>query len=353
MDESLRDLVSRYTDGDLDDAESSRLEARSETDPDLAAEIETTRKLRAAVRAIADRMEPPAALDRVMEPLRQAPPVPVRQARPVFRWLGIAAALVLGVTVATEMARRNPTPTLSPASPQQNRPIAERDEIFKLAPLPTAVPNDNRPLGAADHLLEEEPALPAAPEPAPLEVMGPLDDAAPSTSNTESISSAGVRSADGDGDLELWQGKTSRPAPAKRETISRVDSSSEPGTEAEFKRQEIPTDGGRESTAEPSTVGKLSRGQAKGKPQGMVASVLLLIDDTVVWTGSSTNCQNGRWPVRIELEGKVVSAIAPVVDEGEDKEAVSCIPDAFIGSGLEGVGNGIHLGELLVGEPLK
>lgn len=353
MDDSLRDLVSRYTDGDLDDAEISRLEARSETDPELASEIETTRELRAAVRAIADRMEPPVALDRVMEPLRQAPPVPARLTRPVFRWLGIAAALVLGVTVATEMARRNPTPTLGPTSSQQNRPVAEREEIFKLAPLPTAVPNDNRPLGAADHLLEEEPALPAAPEPAPFEVIGPLSTAAPSTSTTDSISASDARSADEDGNLELRQRETARPAPAKRETVPRADSSTDPGAEAEFKRQEIPTDGYRESAAEPSAAGKLSQGQTKGRPHGMVVSVLLLIDDIVVWTGSSTNCQSGRWPVRIDVEGLAVSAIAPVVDKGEDNEAVSCISDAFIGSGLEGVGNGTHLGELLVGEPLK
>ncbi len=353
MDDSLRVLVSRYTDGDLDEAESSRLEAQAETDPGLASEIRTTRELRAAVRTIADRMEPPAALDRVMEPLRQGPPVPARQVRPVYRWLGIAAAVVLGVTVATEMARRNPTPTLSPTPSQKNRLIEERDEIFKLAPLPTAVPNDNRPLGAADHLLEEEPAHPAASEPAPLEVIGPLNAAAPSVSPAESTSAADLRSTDEAGGLELRQEETARPAPAKRGAVSRTGSSTALKTESESMRQVMPTDDDLESTVEPSAVGKLSPGRATGVPQSRAVSVVVLIDDVVVWMGSSASCQTGRSQVRIEVKGNAVSTLAPVIVEGVDKGAVPCIPDGLIGSHLEGVDNGIHRGELIVGKPQK
>jgi len=353
MNESLRELVSRYTDGDLHDAETSRLEARSEIDPEVAAEIDTTRELRAAVRTVADRMEPPAALDRVMEPLRQASPVPAQQARPVYRWLGIAAAVVLGVTVATEMARRNPTPTLSPPSPQQNRPVGEREEIFKLAPLPTAVPNDNRALGAVDHLLEEEPATPAAPEPAPLEVMGPLNTDARSTAAAESLSAEDTRSADDDGELESGLTEAAEPAPARTASGSRADGSMEPRTDAEFMRQGMPTDGHRKFKAGTSAAATLSQDQATGRSQRAVVSVLLLIDDVAVWTGSSASCQNGKWPVRIEVAGNVVSAIEPVNVGGKDKQTASCTPEAFIGSSLEGVGNGIHLGEFIVGEPAK
>jgi anti-sigma factor RsiW len=353
MDETLRELVSRYADGDLDDAESSRLEARAETDPEVAAEITTITDLRTAVGTIAGRMEPPAALDRVMEPLRQAPPVPAQRARPVYRWLGIAAAVVLGVTVATEMARRNPTPTLSPPSPQQNRPVGEREEIFKLAPLPTAVPNDNRPLGAVDQLLEEEPAIPAAPEPAPLEVMGPLNTAGPSTAAPESLAVEDTRSADDDGEVESRLMAAAEPAPAKSASVSRAEGSMEPGTEKEVMSQGMPTDGHRKSKTAPSALGTLSQDQATGRSQRPVVSVLLLIDDVAVWTGSSASCQNGRWPVRIEVEGNLVSAIEPVIVGGKDRQTTSCTPDAFIGSSLEGVGNGVHLGELIVGEPPK
>lgn len=353
MDDSLRELVSRYADGDLDDAESSRLEARAKTDPEVAAEINPIIELKAAVRAIADRMEPPAALDRVMEPLRQAPPVPAQRARPVYRWLGIAAAVVLGVTVATEMARRNPTPTLSPPSPQQNRPASEREEIFKLAPLPTAVPNDNRPLGAVDHLLDEEPAIPSAPDPAPLEVIGPLNTVAPSTAAAESLSAAKTGAADDDGEGEARLREAAKPAPAKKSAVSRADGSTRPENEAEIMGPGKPTDGHRKSKAGISTLGTLSQDQATGRSQRTVVSVLLLVDDVAVWTGSSANCQNGRWPVWITVEEGVVSAIAPVIVAGKDTRTDSCTPDAIIGSSLDGIGNGVHPGEMIVGESPK
>jgi len=352
MDESLREIISRYADGDLDYTESSRLELRAETDPEIAAEINTSRELRAAVRSVADRMEPPAALDRIMEPLRQAPPVPAQRARPVFRWLGIAAAVVLGVTVASEMAQRNPTPTLNGSSPQRNRPVAEREEIFKLAPLPTAVPNANRPLGAVDHLLEEEPAIPAAPEPAPLEVIGPLNTASPSTAGAESLS-ADMAAADQDGELDPPLMRTARQAPAKNAQDSRADESMELRTKAEFKGKETTTDGHRKSKSVDSVVGEPRQDQAAGGPQGVVVSVVVLIDDVAVWRGSSASCQNGRWPVRIEVEEGVVSTIAPYTAGGKNGAAVSCTPDAFIGSHLDGVGNGLHRGELIVEEPPK
>ncbi len=353
MDESLRELVSRHLDGDLDDAESSRLMARAETDSELAFEIETTSELRAAVRAVADRMEPPAALDRVLEPLRQAPPVPSPRARPVFRWLGIAAAVVLGVTVATEMARRNPTPTLSPTPSRQHRPVAERDEVFKLAPLPTAVENDNRPLGAADHLLEEEPALPAVSDPVPLEVIGPLDTAAPEADRAESTAPEDLRSADDAGEFALRQDEAARPAPAKRGAGSGVVGSVELKAESELTRQGIPTDADRPSAAELAVVGKDGQAKAAGEPPKMEVSVVLLIDDVVVWLGSSTSCQAGRWPVRIEVAENAVSAIAPVTAEDKEKQARSCIPDEVIGSPLDGVANGTHLGELIVSDAPK
>jgi len=348
MDEALRVLASRYTDGDLDKAESSRLEAQAETDPELASEISATRELRAAVRTIAERMEPPVALDRVMEPLRQGPPPPARQVRPVYRWLGIAAAVVLGVTVATEMARRHPGPTPSPTPSQNHRIIEERDEIFKLAPLPTAVPNDNRPLGAADHLLEEEPALPAASEPAPLEVIGPLNAAAPSMSPAESTSDADPRSKDEAGGLELRSEETARPAPGKKGAVSRTGGSMELKTEAESMRQQRPTDDHLQSRVEPSAVGQPSPGRAAGGPPSTETTIVVLIDDVVVWTGSSASCQIGRWEVQIEVAGDAVSTLAPVIAEGVDQGAVACIPEGLIGSRLEGVDNGIHRGELIV-----
>lgn len=353
MNESLRELVSRYVDGDLDDAESSRLETRAETDAEVAAEIDTTRDLKAALGSIADRMEPPAALDGVMEPLRLAPPAPAQRARPVFRWLGIAAAVVLGVTVATEMARRNPTPTLNGTAPQRNRPVGEREDIFKLAPLPTAVPGDSRPLGAIDHLLEEDPTSPSAPEPAPLEVMGPLNTPAPTTATTESISASDMESAEEDREFASGLTQTVRQGPAKIAPDSRADDSKRLATEPESKRQKMPIDDHQKSRAATSTVGTLRQNPATGGSARAVVSARLLVDGVAVWTGSSSSCKNGRWPVRIEVQGNVVSAITPVIVGGKNTDGDSCTPDAFIGSHLEGIGNGMHQGELIIGETPK
>ena len=69
MDETLRELVSRSLDGDLDDAESACLEESAKTDDELANEIDAARHLRGAVAALSARMEPPARLDKVMETL--------------------------------------------------------------------------------------------------------------------------------------------------------------------------------------------------------------------------------------------------------------------------------------------
>jgi hypothetical protein len=352
MDETLRELASRLADGDLDDTEASQLETRAETDPELAAEIDSTKELRSAVRAIANRMEPPAALDRVMEPLRQAPPVPAQRVRPVYRWLGIAAAMVLGVTVALEMARRNPSPTLTHPVPQRDLSVQKPDEIFKLAPLPTAVPHDNRPLGAADHLLEEEPALPPAPEPAPLEVMGPLNTEAPSMATGGLSLSPEDRSAVKNEELETQITAQRDQDQAMKERPRRTEKrSAENESEATFERNRAQPASDREAK-EGTSAGGLSQPSAAGKPKSAAVSVVLLIDEKVVWSGLSLSCPATRRSVRIEVRENLVFAVESVVG-ADDPVTNSCLPDGFIGSSLHGVGDGIFLAEFVVGDSPK
>lgn len=347
MDKTLQELVSRYVDGDLDDLEARRLEERAETDPELAAEIETTRELRGTIQALAGRMEPPAALDSVMEPLRQGSPVPAPRARPVFRWLGIAAAVVLGVTVAMEMARRNPSPTLSRPSPQRERPVAERDEIFKLAPLPTAVPDANRPLGAADHLLQEDPAPPAAPEPVPLEVIGPLETAAPTGVTTESVPAMDLRDSDHEEEIASPQ-RVARES-AKARDFSPAEGSGEVSAAPAPKKDRATVGGGRASRAGMSTTGKEIRSPAADRQKGAVVSAFLRLDETVVWEGFSSQCGNGAWTVEIEIRGGVVITVELLPAGGEDEAAVLCQPGSLVGTHLDGIADGVHVGELLIG----
>jgi hypothetical protein len=350
MNRALSELVSRYADGDLDDAESSRLETQAESDPELAAEIDATRRIRAAVQTLAGRMEPPAALDRVMEPLRQGPPVPTQRTRPVYRWLGIAAAVVLGVTVATEMVRRNPTPAPSRTPAQQERRVQASEKIFELAPLPTAVPDDHRPLGAADHLLEEEPALPPAPEPAALEVMGPLNTAARSDAAVEPFSSTDDRLSTADEGLASEFAVGARRSSAKNEPVSRVGSSIEASAAAPPKKDRLQLDGDLQSEAGLTGAGQPGREPAAGGALRAAVSVTLRIDGSAVWSGSSSACQVGRISVRIEVRGHVVSNLEPVVVEAQSTAGAVCEPDGLIGSSFEGVSDGTYLGELVIGE---
>jgi hypothetical protein len=351
MDRTLGELVSRYIDGDLDDAESSRLEARAETDPELAEEIDATRQIRQAVQKVASRMEPPAALDPVMEPLRQGPPASAQRVRPVYRWLGVAAAVVLGVTVAMEMGRRNPAPTLSRPLHQRDRSVREPDKIFELAPLPTAMPDDSRPLGAADHLLEEEPTLPEAPEPAPLDVVGPLTTAAPFNAPVEPIPSTQQRLSAREEGLEIESVESAQERPAKKLSRTPADGVDQIGSGAPTTRDQLPTESARKPPPWRVGVGKSRPAPAAtGGGESRLVSVVLQIDDHPVWSGSSSACRAGTWPVRIEVRGGVVSAMEPDAAAAKDKTAAPCTPEALIGSSLEGVGDGFYFGEFVVAE---
>lgn len=347
MDETLRELVSRYSDEDLDDEESARLEERARTDAELATEIRTERQLREAVAALAAGMEPPEALDRVMEPLRQSAPVPAQRVRPVYRWLGVAAAMILGVTVAMEMARRNPAPSLSRPSPQRERPSAEREEIFELAPLPTANPDENRPLGAVDRLLEEVPPQPIAPEPAPLEVMGPLPTDTFSEDAVEPSSSPGSRVAPEGKGLELKL-KESQDSPVTSESFAQTDASEEAASPAPLKKERSRADEDWESTTRMSDAGKLSRGAITGRRPAVALEVVVRIDGTEVWTGSSSACGVGTWAVRIEVLERTVVAAEPWVGGAENEVHEGCVPDNLIGAVLDDVRDGLYLAEIVV-----
>ncbi len=353
MDKTLRELVSRRLDGDLDEAEATRLDERARSDAELAAEIAAGRELRQAVAALADRMEPPETLDRVMDPLRRSAPVPARRVRPVYRWLGAAAVVVLGVTVAVDVARRNPEPTLSRPSPQRESPVREREEIFELAPLPTANPDESRPLGATDRLLEEEPVPPAAPEPAPLEVMGPLPTHESAVVADQAPRSSGDAPAP-DGEVVEKTVLPSRPAPVKK--TARAHSGALAGTastapqEARLLSQ---ADKDREGKSSTPDAGKAYRDKADGGRQVPMAPVVLYVDGLAVWSDSTGACAVGVWPVRIEVrDGEVVSwepVLGEIGDETGD-QGEGCQPETLVGSIVADVGDGVHLAEIVVGD---
>lgn len=345
MDETLHELVSRYLDGDLDDEESALLEGRTRTDSEIAAEIEAARQIRRAVAALAQGMEPPATLDTVMEPLRQSAPAPAQTVRPVYRWLGAAAAVVLGVTVAVEVANRNPSPSLS--RPSRQRPAPDREKIFELAPLPSAVPDDNRPLGAADHLLEEELPQPTAPEPAPLEVMGPLP-----TDGTAKIQDEMLPSSDHRAIPETKQsGETvpnSMDSQAVEPGLPSTGKSAVASSKAPPKRERTYLREDREATPAPLQESQITLDSVAGRPQKKAAGVLLRIDGIEYRTRSSTTCAAGEWNVQIEVRKNVVVGIELVPGQNDYEVGDGCRLEDVVDSILAGVGDGTHLAEIVI-----
>jgi|GEM_PF-5167045 len=175
IDEATLELLSRHLDGDLTPSERTLVEARLAAEPGLAAELAGLERVRDGLRALAARERPPATLDAALEPLRHsAPPAP--GLRPAYRWLALAATLLIGATVTFRVAQRAPTTTTDPAPPAREVRAA-RDTPYPLRPLPTsAVPEDQQLLGAADHLLASPPPTPALPEPPVHTALGPLTE---------------------------------------------------------------------------------------------------------------------------------------------------------------------------------
>lgn len=312
MDEMASELLSRYLDDDLSAVDRAEFERRLEEDPDLRAEADAGRELRRAVSQIAGEMEPPAALDAVMKPMLRSAPARRRLVRPAFRWLGAAAAVVLGVTVTLEVARRNPQlPLDRPASP---RVMNHDDEaIFELAPLPSAVPDEHRPMGATDRLLEEELQSPEAPEPAPLEIMGPLPSG---QLPTDPDATAADVAADDTTQL--------RSAPEPHRKTAKAPQAA--GVAAE--------------TA-------ASRERKSGKGRSVAAHhVSLVVDGVHIWTGWSSCPQERSLTLRIRVRhGVIVEAGVPDADRAGRE---SCLPTALVGAAVEGLSGGEHLAEIVV-----
>jgi len=176
MDQATEELLSRYLDGDLDDKEIKAFEGRLEYEPELQDALDGMGSLKEAVANIAVSMDPPNALDALMEPLRRSRPKP-RGLRHAYGLLAAAATVVIGVGIAFELQRRHPQPVVKYENHGHVVSKSEKDGYFQLQALPTAVPGEEALLGATDHLLAEPgPESPEAEEPPALVVIGPLTE---------------------------------------------------------------------------------------------------------------------------------------------------------------------------------
>ena len=352
MDDRLTEMLSRYLDDDLTTAERADFDRLLKTDPQLRRDLDGARRLRRAVASIASGMEPPAELDRVMEPLRRSAPAPQRRIRPAYRWLGAAAAVVLGVTVTVEMVRRNPSPIT--VKPTRTITASSDDrEIFELAPLPTAVPDDNRPVGATDHLLEEQPPPPAAPEPSALEVVGPLtaDEFSIATENAPATLKRDKVLADAEFEN---RGASSM---GEEATLRDGDLSAAPTTGRREKRDDEPADGDRSfSQSIPSAAGversgKIDTEAVERERQVDSFPISMLIDGIEVWAGASTICGVGRWPVVLDIQDGIIIDLRSTDGVTKDEAAGACRPAGIIGSAISGVSDGEVTAEIVVRTP--
>lgn len=349
MDERRNELLSRYLDGDLTAAELADVERAVESDPALRAELQAAQRLRRAVREISAGMEPPAELDLVMEPLRRGTPAPERPVRPVYRWLGAAAAVVLGVTVTLEMVRRNPSPTTVEPTRTVTANGDDR-EIFELAPLPSAVPDDNRPIGATDRLLEEDPPAPAAPEPPALEVVGPLttDEASVAAGRAQPPHEEKAAVARGERGADVGV-----PPVAEGRADGLLDHATVAAAGSRNARDSAIATGGKDGDAHGAAAGiagadAVRQESAKPKGRALRSSGRVVIDEVEVWSGPSGDCAAGRWPVVLVIRDGVVVDLRSATDETPSPPSLTCRPDGLIGAKTTGLPDGEVAAEIEV-----
>jgi hypothetical protein len=336
MDEKIIEQLSRYLDRDLSSEEERKLEARLESDPLVRAQLESMKRVRQWVAALAASEKVPAELDAVVEPLLHGKVEPL-YTRPWARWLATAAVAVIGFTVIIEVNRRNPGPDISAISRVAEETRSESEERFTLAPLPTSsVPPENQPLGASDRLLASPIPEVELEEPRALEVIGPLNEAdgieaTIETAGDERTDQMAARSSVADKDDA--KGRTDLPSPS--EPTADRESAAPAGKKGEGQ------DGGRAIMA----------GQWDSDSPLGTARLFVFVDGESAWEEfrPSATCKPGRYPVRVVIAGGVVREARPVggVASASPTQRL-CAADLVINLEIERVADGEFPAEVVV-----
>lgn len=182
------ELLSAYLDGELKSSDSTRLEARLKTDPELASVLNDLRATRTLLRKLPSRKAPRNfTLTRKM--VGQNPPLP--RTYPIFRWATMAATLLFFFSIginsfSRQMASQNFAYGIGGGSGGggDSEMFAEQAPAMEApaAPAPAASEPETY---AADSASGEEPSLNTVEQPAEI---APTDDASrvvePSSSKT-------------------------------------------------------------------------------------------------------------------------------------------------------------------------
>jgi len=330
MDETIFEILSRHLDGDLNADEEVELSARLETEPALAKELETMRRIRRSVAVFASSEQVPTKLDSLVDPLLRGKPEPIAL-RTWARWLAAAAAVILGATVIIEVNRRNPGPSLESMAKLRKEGLpVEPTERFTLAPLPTSsLPPEQQPLGASDRLL-------ASPAPDielgnsdPLEVIGPLEEQ--ETRTVDDQKSVG---------FPLDEVRTRSSAVAE-------DKGAKTGEKDDL--DSAPQDKEKGSAQEPGR-GPALQSWAASPPLGQ-AQLFVFINGKSAWRdfNPSVTCKAGRYSVRIVVAGGAVREARPI--GGAASAAPSqrlCAAGLVLDLEIDGVADGEYPAEIVV-----
>lgn len=339
MDETTVEILSRHLDGDLNADEEIELSARLDTEPALAEELETMRRIRRSVAALASGEQVPAELDSLVDPLRRGRPAP-----PVFhswaRWMATAAAVVLGATVIIEVNRRNPGPGIeSMAKLRKVGPPAEPTERFTLAPLPTSsIPVEQQPLGASDRLLASPAPGIELDAPVPLEVLGPLEKGEARTLENQKPAAIPLDEFHAKNQVEAEDKGTRKgeslrtTSPGEKDDLNRPSQLSEKGG-----AQEADRDAARQPWAASPPMGQ--------------ARLFVFINGKSAWRdfAPATTCKAGRYSVRIVVAGGAIREARPV--GGAASAAPSqrlCAAGLVLGLEIDEVTDGEYPAEIVV-----
>ena len=327
MDETIVEILSRHLDGDLNADEELELLAKLEGEPALVKELETMRRIRRSVAALASSEQVPAKLDSLVDPLLRGKPEPIAS-RSWARWLATAAAVIFGATVIIEINRRNPGPSIeSLAKLRKERHSAEPAERFTLAPLPTSpLPPEQQPLGASDRLLASPAPDIELEDPVPLEVLGPLEEGAVQTfeeKKTTGISLDEVQAESRAGDEDKEAGKDGlNPEPQRKEKADTQEA-------------------GR---------GAALQSWAASPPMGQ-AQLFVFINGKSAWRDfiPPATCKAGRYSVRIVVAAGTVREARPIGGAASAAPPQRlCAAGLVLGLEIDGVADGEYPAEIVV-----
>lgn len=175
MDDASLELLSRAVDGDLSPRERQLLEERAGAEPELKRALADLGRMRQSIATLAERMEPPDVLDRLMAPLRWGGGPGRSAVRSPLRWLGVAAAVAMAILIGYQIGQRKGAQPSLAALRQAARTPGTARVPYQLQPLPSSPASDSeQPLGATERLLAHSPRPPEPGEPEGLAVVGPV-----------------------------------------------------------------------------------------------------------------------------------------------------------------------------------